>query len=376
MNRVSKLTTSLLAVIVIICSSCKSGAESPATVTTHALSTEDSTVTSEAIMEIVDSSTSDEANVIENSNLKSPKAISDPQSKVEKSYSIESQKSEKTTTTDKPMVVDDKPKKVKNEATPQTTEVLDTQATRDDAIALEQNQMKDNKVSPNQTPPSKPSVIQDDNAYVQPLDELLKTYVSTSGIVDYTGLKNNSSKLDAIIKLLQSNAPKASWSKSTHLAYWINAYNVFTLKLIVDNYPVKSIMDLHNGKPWDVKWINIGGKTYSLNQIEHEIIRPTFKDARIHFAVNCAAKSCPPLSNEAYKPKSLDSQLDKNTKSFINNTAYNNLAEGKVSISKIFEWYRDDFGNLTSYLNKYSKVQINPAAKLSFTEYDWSLNGK
>ena len=87
------------------------------------------------------------------------------------------------------------------------------------------------------------------------------------------------------------------------MAYWINVYNAFTIKMIVDNYPVSSITKLHGGKPWDVKWIELGEKKYSLNEIEHNILRPQFKDARIHFAVNCAAQSCPPILNKAWTEK-------------------------------------------------------------------------
>ncbi|MBK8705831.1 MAG: DUF547 domain-containing protein [Saprospiraceae bacterium] len=110
------------------------------------------------------------------------------------------------------------------------------------------------------------------------------------------------------------------------MAFWINVYNVFTIKLIADNYPLKSIMNLDGGKTWDVERIKIGGELYSLNQIENEIIRPQFKDPRIHFALNCAAKSCPPLYDKAYLPSQLDQQLDERTRSFVNSTN-NELSE-------------------------------------------------
>jgi hypothetical protein len=134
-------------------------------------------------------------------------------------------------------------------------------------------------------------------------------------------------------------------------------------------------MDLDNGKTWDVKWIKLGGKTYSLNQIEHEIIRPQFKDARIHFAVNCAAKSCPPLYNKAYTEENVNRYLEKRTIQFINDNKYNSISTKKAEISKIFEWYQEDFGDLITYLNKYLKQEdISKKAKVSFKEYDWSLN--
>ena len=103
-------------------------------------------------------------------------------------------------------------------------------------------------------------------------------------------------------------------------------------------------------------------------------MRPTYKDARIHFAVNCAAKSCPPILNHAWTEKNLNSYLEKQTKLFINNPKVNNISADKVVLSKIFEWYGEDFGDLISYLNKYSKTKINPGAEITFMEYEWALN--
>ena len=204
-------------------------------------------------------------------------------------------------------------------------------------------------------------------------DKLLRKYVSAAGKVNYKGIKANKTALDAYLKAL--DVPfKDSWSRSEKMAYWINAYNAFTVKLIVDNYPLKSIMDLHGGKPWDQSWIKLGGKTYSLNDIEHKILRPQFKDARIHFAVNCAASSCPPLLNQAWTAKNLNSNLERQAKQFINNAKYNSVASDKLTISKIFEWYQEDFGDLVNYLNKYAGTKIKVGPKVNFKEYDWALN--
>lgn len=122
-------------------------------------------------------------------------------------------------------------------------------------------------------------------------DDLLKTYVK-NGKVNYKGIKADEAKLDGYLTYLKGNAPSTSDTSPGALAFWMNAYNAFTIKLILDNYPTPSIMKLYGGKAWDQEWIDLGGKTYSLNQIEHDIIRPVFNDARIHFAVVCAAKSC------------------------------------------------------------------------------------
>lgn len=206
-------------------------------------------------------------------------------------------------------------------------------------------------------------------------NQLLQKYVNAKGNVNYAGLKSNKAALQSYLDLLAKNPPQNSWSSNEQLAYWINAYNAYTVKLIVDNYPINSIMDLHGGKPWDVKWIKLGDKTYSLNNIENDIIRPRFKEARIHFAVNCAAASCPPLLNQAFTATRLNSQLEKQTKSFINNTSYNQIKSGEVQISKIFEWYKSDFGSsLINYLNPYTEIDIKKNAKVKFKEYNWSLN--
>lgn len=204
--------------------------------------------------------------------------------------------------------------------------------------------------------------------------ELLKKYVSATGKVDYAGLSTEESKLDEYLSILEKNLPEDSWSRNQQLAYWINAYNAFTIKLILDHYPVVSIMDIDDGKPWDTKWIELGDQTFSLNHIEHEIIRPQFNEPRIHFAVNCAAKSCPPLANLAFTEQNIDDLLTERTSNFINNSEFNTFKKDQASISKIFEWYASDFGDLVSFLNRYSDTKLNSGARISFREYDWKLN--
>lgn len=204
---------------------------------------------------------------------------------------------------------------------------------------------------------------------------LLGKFVSDTGEVNYSQLKTSGRALNAYCNSLSDNPPQDAWSKNEKLAYWLNAYNAFTLKLIADNFPIGSITELHGGKPWDYKWIKIGNQTLSLNGIENDIIRPRFKDARIHFGLNCAAKSCPPLANYAFTAENVNSKLNALTKSFINSNA-NDLSVNSISISKIFDWYKADFGNVIDYLNNYVNTKIDGGAKVNFMEYDWSLNGK
>jgi hypothetical protein len=219
----------------------------------------------------------------------------------------------------------------------------------------------------------------------QAFDELLKKHVSKDGIVNYKGFIQDKAKLDKYLDLLSNNAPdRKTWSKDEQLAYWINAYNAFTVKLIVDNYPVKSIKDLHPAVKiplintvWHIKFFKIGGKEASLDEIEHKILRKEFEEPRIHFAVNCASFSCPPLLNEAFVPEKINQQLDLVARTFINDTKRNKISPDKIEISSIFSWFKGDFtknGSLIDYLNQYSKVKIKPNAKVSHLDYDWSLN--
>lgn len=205
-------------------------------------------------------------------------------------------------------------------------------------------------------------------------DSLLQKHVDDDGRVDYRAFKADQPALDSFLQLLSTHPPLPEWPKEEQMAFWINAYNAFTIDLILDHYPVSSIMRLDGGKTWDVRRIPIGGKKYSLNQIENDILRPRFKDPRIHFAINCAARSCPPLLNRAYTAAQLDSLLDARTRAFINNSAYNSLGAKSVKISRIFEWYAADFGGVIGFLNRYSDKKIRSSAVVQYQEYDWGLN--
>jgi len=203
---------------------------------------------------------------------------------------------------------------------------------------------------------------------------LLQKHVNSAGKVQYKGFKEDKDALDAYCQLLADHVPADEWSRANKMAYWVNAYNAFTVRLIVDNYPVSGILKLDGGKTWDVKRILLGGKKYSLNQIENEILRPQFKDARIHFVLSCAAKSCPPLLNKALTANNLEKTLEERTQKFINNPLYNTIGADKIQVSKIFDWYAVDFGDLRKFLAKYAEVKINDNAILRFTEYNWDLN--
>lgn len=226
---------------------------------------------------------------------------------------------------------------------------------------------------PTPTPrkPQKPSLSHDI------FDGLLQKYVNSSGRVNYAAMQKEKQQVAEYIMVLQNNPPQSSWSKNKKMAYWINLYNAFTIQSILQRYPVSSIMDLHGGNIWDKATVKIAGKNYTLNQIEKEILIKGFNEPRVHFAVNCAAASCPPLLNRAWTEANIQRNFEKSAKAFINNSNYNELSAKSVKISKIFEWYAGDFGgnnNLIKYLNKYANTPIKDNAKISYLEYDWKLN--
>ncbi len=205
-------------------------------------------------------------------------------------------------------------------------------------------------------------------------NEILKNFVSDAGKVNYSAIKTTREMLRQATQHFEENPPENSWSRNEKLAYWINAYNLYTIELIVDNYPVKSIKDIASGKPWDKKFIQLDGRNLSLNDIENGIIRKDFDEPRIHFAVNCASISCPKLLNKAYTASNLNILLDEQSKRFINDKSMNSISTNSLEISNLFDWYSSDFGNLVSFLNKYAEVEISPKAKITYKDYNWNLN--
>lgn len=217
-------------------------------------------------------------------------------------------------------------------------------------------------------------------------NELLKKNVSADGKVNYKGFITDSVKLGKYLKLISSNKPdEKKWSANEMKAFWINAYNAFTVKLIIMNYPVKSIKDVGAkmqipfvNTPWDIKFIKIGEITYDLNNLEHAKLRRKYGDARVHFALVCASKSCPVLWNEAYTADKLDQQLDAQAKVFINDKTRNDISANDAKLSKIFDWYGMDFKSkgvsVVDFINRYTSTKIVAKAKISYLEYSWSLN--
>ncbi len=235
----------------------------------------------------------------------------------------------------------------------------------------------------------------------RPLERVLANYVDGKGRVDYAALKQNRDDLDEMIERFSNRSPDSAPdlfpTREAKLAYWINAYNTWILRIVVDDYPTSSItkIGLVPYGAFFVKRVPLGGEKMTLRSLENDIIRGRFHDPRIHFAINCASASCPPLRSRAYRPETLDAQLDAATRAFINDKRHVRLdpAGNRIELSKIFEWYSSDFtatagsnsggkktvvGYLKGYLNdERRKVleEISPA-KIIYQDYDWSLNDR
>lgn len=214
-------------------------------------------------------------------------------------------------------------------------------------------------------------------------NQILQDNVKENGWFDYQAILANRSKFDQYLNLLNTHHPNPdTWTRNERMAYWFNAYNAYTVQLIVDNYPLESIKDIKNGIPfvngvWDIKFIEIEGRSYSLNNIEHGILRPKFKDPRIHMAVNCASYSCPPLLKEAFEADRLQEQLDFATRNFLKDELRNEIKPESAKVSSIFKWYKGDFTKgqtLKDFLNKYLDTPIAEATTIEFLDYNWSLN--
>ena len=204
-------------------------------------------------------------------------------------------------------------------------------------------------------------------------EALLKKYVN-NGNVAYSKFKNDKVKLESYLEYLAQNSPSSSWSKNEKLAYYINLYNAATVKLILDNYPIKSIKDIND--PWGKKWVKVGDQLLSLGGIENDILRK-MNEPRIHFAIVCASYSCPKLENFAFTASRMGSQLQQVTKGFINDTKRNQFTSESAQISEIFNWYKVDFvanGTVLEYISKYADQPINTNAEINYLNYDWSLN--
>lgn len=214
--------------------------------------------------------------------------------------------------------------------------------------------------------------------------ELLNRYVE-KGVVNYQGFKKSEAKLDEYLKVLESTNIE-ELTRDEEFAFYVNAYNAWTIKLILSAYPgIKSIKDLGSifKTPWEKKIVRINSDIITLDDVEHKMLRAQFKDPRVHFAVNCASKSCPPLISEPYRGSVINQQLDDSARAFINDPKHNYLKGSKLYVSRIFKWFSKDFdADIVGFFLKYAEGDFKKELeakkdkiKIMYLHYDWSLNG-
>lgn len=223
----------------------------------------------------------------------------------------------------------------------------------------------------------------------EPWNQILQTYVK-DGFVNYKALKNNPTDIKTLTNYLDkiNKEDIEKYSRNDKLAFWINSYNAFTIKLILDHYPQKSIRDIK--KPWKKKIWKAAGKTVSLDDIEHIKLREELNEPLIHFAIVCASIGCPNLDSKAFFSKTVQTHLKERATSFFTYPKNFKLEIKKnrvtIHLSKIFKWFGEDFGKnksekiafILNYLKEKDKTAINNTKKikLKHLDYDWTLNGK
>ncbi|MBI5846091.1 MAG: DUF547 domain-containing protein [Deltaproteobacteria bacterium] len=205
------------------------------------------------------------------------------------------------------------------------------------------------------------------------------------GVLDYKGLKSEEALLDSYLAVLARVKPD-ELPRDSQLAFYINLYNASTIKLVLSEYPgIKSIKDVGGFfGPWKKKFVRLGGKTVTLGHIEHQILRPRFADPRVHFALVCASRGCPPLLGAPYEGSLVNRQLDEVVTGAVNDPARTYVKDGRIYVSRIFKWFSGDFGkDPIGFVERYARGHLKEAIagsrkdlKIEYLEYDWSLNGR
>lgn len=212
---------------------------------------------------------------------------------------------------------------------------------------------------------------------------LLQAHV-INGRVDYRGFKEDEQQLDDYLAVLESVEPDAL-PRQEQMAFYINTYNAWTIKLILSVYPdLDSIKDLGGWfhSPWKKSIVKLNRGVVTLDHIEHDILRPRFKDPRIHFAINCASISCPPLLNTPYAGTELDRLLNRVTKDFINDPHRNYIKQDRLYVSRIFKWFKEDFNDdIFGFFKRYADAKLldqlnalGSGVAIEYLPYNWKLN--
>lgn len=219
-------------------------------------------------------------------------------------------------------------------------------------------------------------------------DSLLRAHVK-NGLVDYNGFKRQENLLDEYLYQL-AEVSLEQLARDEKLALYINAYNAYTIKLILQNFkkgqPPRSIKEIGGffSSPWSIRFAVVGGETLTLDNIEHDIIRKEFDEPRIHFAVNCASRSCPPLQSSAYRDELLEDQLQENTRKFINDANFTRLEGTTLYVSRIFKWFGEDFNDdIPGFVRTHAAEELQQGIQaggdrlvVRYLDYDWSLNSQ
>jgi hypothetical protein len=215
---------------------------------------------------------------------------------------------------------------------------------------------------------------------------LLKKHVvvlqgGKSSQVRYAAFAKDRTALKAYLDTLSGvkEAEFRNWSKPQRMAFLINAYNAFTVELILAHYPVKSIKDIGSdlfNNRWKMMFFKLFGQDSSLDQIEHDMLRKpgAYDEPRVHFALNCASIGCPMLREEAYVAERLEHQLEEQARRFLSDPARNRYANGRLEVSKIFDWYKEDFAPREKFFARYADALGGTSKEILFLDYNWALN--
>lgn len=205
--------------------------------------------------------------------------------------------------------------------------------------------------------------------------------------IDYHAAMNARGGLHGYMRELEA-VPVSSLNRDEQFAYWVNLYNALTVATVLDHYPVDTIRDidissgLFSNGPWEATLVEVETMPLTLDDIEHRILRPVWRDARVHYAVNCAALGCPNLYREPFEAERLDSQLDQAARRFVNHPRGARLEEGELHVSSIYAWFQSDFGGsdrgVIAHLRRYAEpeltAQLAGIEEIEDHDYDWALN--
>lgn len=221
--------------------------------------------------------------------------------------------------------------------------------------------------------------------------DLLDSYLVTDtgdGVYRFryaTVSSDDRARLDAYLEQLAAIDPR-TLGRAEQMPYWINMYNAVTVQVVLENYPVESIRKIYGGLlgtgPWNEPLITVTGQELTLNDIEHRILRPIWRDPRIHYAVNCASMGCPNLAAQAFTSANTEALLDQSARSFINHPRAVAFANGRLKLSSIYDWYDSDFGTnqreRLEHLRQYAEPELaaqlaDYAGRIKY-DYGWDLN--